>query len=408
MPISTRDEMRRAITGGRYSPPAAPRQQSEPVLFGRFPGRQQPPAAPRFSPAPGAPGAGGAVYTSPYRGWRDREFNRIRFGGSGGATQGRALAAAPAPTPVSSSRYAPPAAPGGGTAATGTPSWMTRRAATAEALGNAGVQQPLPPPQDLKPAWSWADPANATIANAATPGKEGYVRSGEVGYSDRPDIVAWKNANRNAPRGPDGMNIVERFEAEQRRKGLLAGQIPDYSGSFGTTPQYSPEDAFNGKFDIPEFASVNSEDVKQWPQQAMAPEQITEAFQGSMDLDPSAMPNEPFRAPLRSSYQDTFSAEGLQGEQLVAVPVATQSVDRFPTQFNGATNTAAMAGFRGEADEPSIRFPVDAPTAAAAFNSGLDLGVSYADPDGNRDEAFYANKFLNRRKNDLIAAFRNN
>ena len=375
MPISTRDEMRRAITGGRYSPPAAPRQQSEPVLFGRFPGRQQPPAAPRFSPAPGAPGAGGAVYTSPYRGWRDREFNRIRFGGSGGATQGRALAAAPAPTPVSSSRNAPPAAPGGGTAATGTPSWMTRRAATAEALGNAGVQQPLPPPQDLKPAWSWADPANATIANAATPGKEGYVRSGEVGYSDRPDIVAWKNANRNAPRGPDGMNIVERFEAEQRRKGLLAGQIPDYSGSFGTTPQYSLEDAFNSKLDIPEFASVNSEYVKQWPQLPADAPTAAAAFNSGLDL---------------------------------GVSYADQSVDRFPTQFNGATNLAAMAGFRGEVDEASMRFPADAPTAAAAFNSGLDLGVSYADPDGNRDVAFYVNKFLNRRKNDLIAAFRNN
>jgi len=65
----------------------------------------------------------------------------------------------------------------------------------------------------------WEREENQGIRTAAAVG--GGPRAGEAGYAQRADIQAWMEANKNAPKGADGKNIVDRFLEQQQKRGLL-------------------------------------------------------------------------------------------------------------------------------------------------------------------------------------------
>ena len=71
--------------------------------------------------------------------------------------------------------------------------------------------------QQYAPQNYWATETGKVLAEAAKTGP----RSIDPGYAQRADIVAWMEANKNAPKGADGKNIVDRFLEQQRAKGLL-------------------------------------------------------------------------------------------------------------------------------------------------------------------------------------------
>lgn len=70
--------------------------------------------------------------------------------------------------------------------------------------------------------------ANPEVTKAAAVG--GGPRANQVGYSDRADIVAWKNAM--LAQGKDGKRMVDKFMADQERRGLIAK--PEGSGVTAT------------------------------------------------------------------------------------------------------------------------------------------------------------------------------
>jgi hypothetical protein len=65
----------------------------------------------------------------------------------------------------------------------------------------------------------WEREENQDLRAAAALG--GGPRAGEAGYAQRADIQAWMEANKNAPKGADGKNIVDRFLEQQQKRGLL-------------------------------------------------------------------------------------------------------------------------------------------------------------------------------------------
>jgi hypothetical protein len=71
--------------------------------------------------------------------------------------------------------------------------------------------------QQATPFWDREE--NKSLLQAAQVG--GGPRAGEAGYAQRADIAAWIEANKNAPKGVDGKNIVDRFLEKQRSQGLL-------------------------------------------------------------------------------------------------------------------------------------------------------------------------------------------
>lgn len=70
--------------------------------------------------------------------------------------------------------------------------------------------------QQYAPQNYWASETGKAMAEATRTGP----RADEAGYAQRADIAAWMEANKNAPKGADGLNIVERFERQQRERGL--------------------------------------------------------------------------------------------------------------------------------------------------------------------------------------------
>lgn len=213
--------IRRGAGGGRryQGPPApsgSPRQERQDYINrmnasmggGRGSRGVQLPAS--GSPAPGAPGSGGRTYVSPFAGNRDAAINRVRQ-----IAPTAPMAVAQPPVNTSPVGYGPPPVLGSSAA--------DNRRAEVNRMITQGGGQPLPPAVELKPYWA----QNPEIKRAAEEGP----RATEVGYSDRADIQEWINANRNAPKGADGKNIVDRFLEQQRKRGLIQED---------TTAGYSP------------------------------------------------------------------------------------------------------------------------------------------------------------------------
>lgn len=85
----------------------------------------------------------------------------------------------------------------------------------------------------------WEREENKGLLQAAQVG--GGPRAGEAGYAQRADIAAWIEANKNAPKGVDGKNIVDRFLEKQQRQGLL--DAPEQTPGLGGTRIAMPVDA---------------------------------------------------------------------------------------------------------------------------------------------------------------------
>lgn len=85
----------------------------------------------------------------------------------------------------------------------------------------------------------WEREENKGLLQAAQVG--GGPRAGEAGYAQRADIAAWIEANKNAPKGVDGKNIVDRFLEKQQRQGLL--DAPEQAPGLGGTRIAMPVDA---------------------------------------------------------------------------------------------------------------------------------------------------------------------
>jgi len=86
----------------------------------------------------------------------------------------------------------------------------------------------------------WEREENKGMLQAAQVG--GGPRAGEAGYAQRADIQAWMDANKNAPKGADGKNIVDRFLEQQQKRGLL--DLPEQGASgFSGTRITMPADA---------------------------------------------------------------------------------------------------------------------------------------------------------------------
>jgi len=94
--------------------------------------------------------------------------------------------------------------------------------------------------QQATPFWDREE--NRALKVAAGPVSQGGgPRAGEAGYAQRADISAWIEANKNAPKGADGKNIVDRFLEQQRAKGLL--DAPGSTGGMGAERIAMPADA---------------------------------------------------------------------------------------------------------------------------------------------------------------------
>jgi hypothetical protein len=143
-----------------------------------------------------------------------------------GTSRGLAPAAGrPAPAAAAPARSVAPAPgpqPGGGYTPMVTPSFRARE----EQLVSAGQQAGL---QGYRPSASWDKSGASYKAAAAVAPTVAQFREAGPGaavpaaidqrsqeYGQRADIQAWMNANRNAPKGADGMNIVDRFIKAQR------------------------------------------------------------------------------------------------------------------------------------------------------------------------------------------------
>jgi hypothetical protein len=85
----------------------------------------------------------------------------------------------------------------------------------------------------------WEREENKGLLQAAQVG--GGPRADKAGYAQRADIAAWIEANKNAPKGVDGKNIVDRFLEKQQRQGLL--DAPEQAPGLGGTRIAMPVDA---------------------------------------------------------------------------------------------------------------------------------------------------------------------
>jgi len=91
--------------------------------------------------------------------------------------------------------------------------------------------------QQYAPQNYWESETGKAMATAAQSGP----KAGEAGYAQRADIAAWIEANKNAPKGVDGKNIVDRFLEKQRAQGLL--DTPDARNGFQGERLVMPTDA---------------------------------------------------------------------------------------------------------------------------------------------------------------------
>ena len=91
--------------------------------------------------------------------------------------------------------------------------------------------------QQYAPQNYWESETGKALAAAAQSGP----KAGEAGYAQRADIAAWIEANKNAPKGVDGKNIVDRFLEKQRAKGLL--DTPEAGNGFQGERIAMPTDA---------------------------------------------------------------------------------------------------------------------------------------------------------------------
>lgn len=176
----------------------------------------------------------GNVVWMPSRSSQPTQLERTYGAGAPGA--------APAPRPSAPATRPAPAAPGLGAPTpitTGRGASRERMNEMSQNAGGANISERILPGEDaVKAAGAYAE-ARAKDPFAEIPA---LVDQRSQEHGQRADIAAWIEANKNAPKGADGMNIVDRFLAKQRRAepGAMrptdAGMERAYSGQIQVAP----------------------------------------------------------------------------------------------------------------------------------------------------------------------------
>lgn len=183
----------------------------------------------------------------------------------------------------------------------------------------------------------WEREENKGMLQAAQVG--GGPRAGEAGYAQRVDIQAWMEANKNAPKGADGKNIVDRFLEQQQKRGLL--DSPGQGNPvFGGTRIAMPADAESA---------------------------VQAGTRGLVGYEGNAL------AQAQANVSD------LQGRERAAL---TEQVFRAATE--GRLPDIGIQPQRSV--DVAFNYPAGIPGAAEAF-SGLEVGQPFTSPEMNRQLA---------------------
>ena len=313
MPIRNQADMRRAIQRSVPSTPAA-RQRSELEIYmdrmrARMGGGR---GATRTAAAVAAPAVAASAVAAPVRG--SMGAYSVPGVGTFDAATGRMTQAAVRPAS---------AAPGfGAPTPVVSPASRARAEAANQALQNAGganISERILPGEDaVKAVGAYAE-ARAKDPFAEIPA---LVDQRSQEYGQRADIAAWIEANKNAPKGADGMNIVDRFLAKQRPAAPLQSQLseaPDYSEGGAPTAPWTPADAPGP---APERGTVIGEKYygKQWD--------------GTQWIDEA-------QAPFSTSPLGTTAAYGMAQQGVEFVPQATAQASNL--NFNSPLPEANMS-----------------------------------------------------------------
>lgn len=226
--------------------------------------------------------------------------------------------------------------------------------------------------QQYAPQDYWKSQTGAALAEAAKSGP----RAGEAGYAQRADIQAWIEANKNAPKGVDGKNIVDRFLEKQRAQGLLdaPGGSEVFTGERLITPTDAESAAQAGKRGLVGFEGSALEQAQADVARLQAGERsemISRAFSGQLsspELD-QYMASVGVRGADAGAYADAFTMKPSE------------------VAFNSATNLGAGQGIEiaqrpieaPEARQHSLQAVAPAqPAQAASTGTGGDLSMQPA------------------------------
>lgn len=262
----------------------------------------------------------------------------------------------------------------------GAPASRAYRERANEMLQNAGVQQPLPPMEDLRPYWA----QNPEIAQAAKDGP----RSTEVGYSDRADIRAWIEANKNAQKGADGKNIVDRFLEQQQRRGLIREQpesVDSYTPIF-TQRQLADVDAVQS----PAF-SKGRDQILAMRDPMVTPPNVDQSwsagFQKGDPVDWEAAMGASLAVPGGPAAQrreDLNRVLDMPGALVSESPSVDQRwaagfTQDSPTNWDAAVNTKLnVPTVMGNAMQPGTTLTTSQPSSNVNWNAAMNTDLGYS------------------------------
>lgn len=262
----------------------------------------------------------------------------------------------------------------------GAPAARAQRERVNEMLQNAGVQQPLPPMEDLRPYWA----RNPEIAKAAAEGP----RSTDAGYSERADIQAWMEANKNAPKGADGKNIVDRFLEQQQKRGLIREQpeaVDAYTPVF-TQRQLADVDAVQS----PAF-SKGRDQILAMRDPMVTPPAVDQNWSAGFQKDEPVDWNAAIGAslvtpggPAAQRREDLNRVLAMPGTMVNESPSAdprwaagfTQDT---PTNWDAAVNTKLnVPAVMGNAMQPGTTLTTPQPSTSVDWNTAMNTDLGYS------------------------------
>lgn len=320
-----------------------------------------------LSPAPGAPSGDGREYVSEFAGHRDAAFNRARQIVPTGAVWSPAGSQSASALPASM----------GGSVVTGASAARNLRERQNEMLQNAGVQQPLPPMEDLRPYWA----QNPEIEKAAAEGP----RSGEVGYSDRADIREWMQAMNKTE---SGRAMVNRFLEQQQRRGLIREQpesVDSYTPVF-TQRQLADVDAVQS----PAF-SKGRDQILAMRDPMVTPPNVNQSwsagFQKGDPVDWEAAMGASLAVPGGPAAQrreDLNRVLDMPGALVSESPSADQRwaagfTQDSPTNWDAAVNTKLnVPTVMGNAMQPGTTLTTSQPSSNVNWNAAMNTDLGYS------------------------------
>lgn len=203
----------------------------------------------------------------------------------------------------------------------------------------------------------WEREENKGLLQAAQVG--GGPRAGEAGYAQRADIAAWIEANKNAPKGVDGKNIVDRFLEKQRAQGLLdaPGASPALGGERIAMPVDSESAAQAAQRGLTGFegtaleqAQANVQEI-QGRERAAMNEQIWQAAAAGT-LPEVAGTSIPAKAPDWTQSAQAVANPAVFGEMAIAQPFSNPEFNRQYAALAQPTGAQSVAT-REEPQDPA-------------------------------------------------------